>query len=241
MATTTANFSAPDHHRLATERYTRVAIALHWTIAAAILYNLASGLLNDVLPRWFFALHISSGLTILALSIVRIIWRITHKPPPLLPMKRSEAVLANGVHYLWYAAMLLMPLSGWAMISANPPADSPGAAWASTHPSRPAPAPVQAKPGAPTTPAPPAKKRTPPQYFGLFTIPLIAPISEIGRMPDGVPEQREAHERIESVHAAGGWIMLLLLVLHVGGALKHQWIDRQPELARMGIGRARRP
>lgn len=239
MATVTADFR-DDDRRAATERYTRVAIWLHWLIAAAILYNLASGLLNEVLPRWFFALHISSGLTILGLSIFRVVWRLTHKPPRKLPMARWEATLANTTYLLWYAAMLLMPFSGWAMISANPPAQSPGAAWASAHPNRPAPAPVQAKPGNPQTPAPPAKKRTPPRYFGLFDIPLIAPVQEIGRTPDGVPEQRELHERIETFHAVGGWIMLLLLVLHVGGALKHQWLDRQPELARMGLGRARR-
>jgi cytochrome b561 len=230
----------PDDRHTDTERYTRVAITLHWLIAAAILYNLASGLLNEVLPRWFFVFHISSGLTILALSIVRVVWKLTHKGPPFLPMKPWEATLARFVHFLLYAAMLLMPFSGWAMISANPPADSPGAAWASAHPNRPAPAPVQAKPGNPTTPAPPAKKRTPPQFWGLFTVPLIAPVNELGRTAEGVPEQREAHERIETFHAVGGWIMLLLLFLHVGGALKHQWIDREPELARMGLGRGRR-
>jgi cytochrome b561 len=31
--------------------------------------------------------------------------------------------------------------------------------------------------------------------------------------------------------------MLALLLLHVAGALKHQWVDRQRALARMGIGR----
>ena len=66
------------------ERYTRVAIALHWAIAAMIAYNLASGLLHDVLPHGLFALHVSSGITILALSIVRVGWRRTHRPqaPP---------------------------------------------------------------------------------------------------------------------------------------------------------------
>ena len=53
-------------------RYTNVAIVLHWAIAAMILFNLATGLFNEALPRGIIAVHISSGITILALSIVRI-------------------------------------------------------------------------------------------------------------------------------------------------------------------------
>lgn len=225
---------------VAAERYTRVAIALHWLIAAAILYNLISGLLNEVLPRWFFVFHISSGLTILILSLVRVGWRLTHKPPPFLPMRRWEANLAHGVHFLLYAAMLLMPFTGWAMISANPPAGSPGAAYAEQLGAPRAPAPVRAKPGSPQTPAAPARRRAPPLFWGLFPVPLIAAVNEVGRAPAGVPEQRELHERFETIHAVGGWVMLILLVLHLGGALKHQLLDREPELARMGLGRARR-
>jgi cytochrome b561 len=48
------------------------------------------------------------------------------------------------------------------------------------------------------------------------------------------------HERFVGLHEAGGWILSGLLLLHVAGALKHQWIDRHAELARMGIGRLRR-
>jgi cytochrome b561 len=47
------------------------------------------------------------------------------------------------------------------------------------------------------------------------------------------------HERFVGVHEAGGWILLALLLLHIGGALKHQWIDKHAELARMGVGRVR--
>lgn len=237
MATITADLNEP--HRIATERYTRVAITLHWLIAAAIFYNLASGLLNDALPRWFFVFHISSGMTILVLSVVRVGWRLMHKPPPFLPMKRWENTLAHTNHFLLYAAILLMPFSGWAMISANPPVDSAGAAYAAAHPKDHAPEPAKAKPGTPQTPAPPAQRPAPRMFWGLFPVPLIAPIHEIGRTAAGVPEQREVHEWTETTHTAGGWIMLALLVLHITGALKHQYIDRKPELARIGIGRGR--
>jgi cytochrome b561 len=47
------------------------------------------------------------------------------------------------------------------------------------------------------------------------------------------------HECFVGVHEAGAWFLLGLL--HVAGALKHQWIDKHAELARMGIGRVRPP
>ncbi|MBB3911568.1 cytochrome b [Sphingomonas desiccabilis] len=226
-------------------RYANVAIALHWAIAALILYNLTSGLLRPVLPRGFFAFHVSSGITILVLTVVLVGWRLTHRPPPFLPMARWEKRLANAVHLLLYAAMLLMPFSGWAMISANPPADSAGAAWAAENPPGPPPAPTL-KPDTSSRGGPagegkgggqPPRKRGPTEIWGLFPLPMIGPVQELGRTPEGVPEQRAVHERIETFHAIGAWILLALLLLHVAGALKHQFVDRQRELARMGLGR----
>lgn len=201
-------------------RYSNVAIVLHWAIAALIVYNLATGLFGDWLPRGAFAFHISAGITILVLTVVRIVWRLTHRPPPTLPMSRPERALMHAVHALFYIAMLAVPLSGWAMVSANPPAGSQGAAYA-----------AQGKP---------AKKRGPILIWNAIPLPLIAPVNEMGRAPEGVAEQHEVHERLESVHGLGGWLLLALLALHIAGALKHQLIDRQRELARMGLGRARR-
>ena len=229
-------------------RYTKVAIALHWIIAAAILYNLLSGLARPVLPRGFFVFHISSGITILALSAFRVVWRLTHRPPPMLPMAAWEKGLAHGVHFLLYAAMLVLPLSGWALVSANPPAGSAGAAFADAQRAQGQAAEPQRLPSggeARTAGAPagegrgggqPPRRRGPTMVWGLVPLPLIAPVNEIGRTPEGVPQQRELHERIETFHLLGGWIMLVLLVLHVGGALKHQLVDRERELARMGLG-----
>ncbi|MDO6414846.1 cytochrome b/b6 domain-containing protein [Sphingomonas sp. BIUV-7] len=206
-------------------RYTRVAMWLHWLIALAIFYNLASGLLRPIMPRGFFLWHISSGITILALTIVRVVWRLTHKPPPFLPMKKWEANMAHVVHFLLYCAMVLLPFSGWALVSANPPIGSPGADYAAAQRA------AKAPPGAPA-PAP----RKPIMVWNAFALPLIGPVNEIGRAPEGVAEQRELHERIEKFHLIGGWLLLALLVLHIGGALKHQFADREPELDRMGLG-----
>lgn len=245
MATATASDTyGSAQHRL---RYSTVAIWLHWAIAALILYNLTSGLLRPVLPRGFFMWHVSAGVTILSLTLVRIAWRLTHRPPPFLPMQGWERGLAHTVHFLLYGAMLALPLSGWAMVSANPPAGSPGGAWAMAHPAGPPPAPTL-KPDTTSRGGPagegkgggaPPRPRGPTMVWGLFKLPLIAPVNDIGRTAAGVPEQRELHERIETIHGIGGWIMLTLLLLHVAGALKHQFVDRRAELARMGVGRVR--
>ena len=220
----------PDRNELPVQRrYTRVAITLHWAIAALIFYNLASGLLRDFLPRGFFTFHISSGLTILALSLFRIVWRLTHKPPPMLPMQPWERWLAHGVHFLLYAAMLFVPWTGWVMISANPPAGSPGAAYVAQQRAA-----AAAPSGEPARPP-----RAAPRFWGLAPVPMIAPVANLGSEAAGVPDQHAFREKMEGVHETVALMLLFLLFLHVGGALKHQLIDREPELARMGVGRRR--
>jgi len=219
------------------QRYTHVAIVLHWTIAALILFNLATGFFHHDVPRVAMTIHISSGITILILSVARVAWRLTHRPPPFLPgMKPWERGLAHVVHFCLYAAMLLVPFSGWAMISANPPPGSPGAAYANSlrKPQPPAQmTPPTARPASPAATQP--RRRT--ILWWTVPLPLITPLQEIGRTPEGVPVQREKHEQIEKVHLTGGWLLLFLLVLHVGGALKHQFLDDEAEFARMGLGR----
>lgn len=106
-------------------RYAAAAIVLHWTIAALLLVQLTLGwVMNEVLadhtPPQQLAenTHISLGLTILLLVLVRIAVRLTHKPPPLpAGMPAWERVLANTVHLIFYLLMLALPLSGWAMVS----------------------------------------------------------------------------------------------------------------------------
>jgi cytochrome b561 len=207
-------------------RYSTGAILLHWAIAAFILFNLATGFFHHDLPRLAIAIHISSGITILILSLVRIAWRLTHRPPPFAStMPAWERWAAHGVHALLYVAMLAMPLTGWAMVSASPPPGSPGAAAADA-------ARAAAHPGEP------AHAAQGPSFWFVAPLPLIKPLQEMGRTPEGLPAQKAKHHQIGAVHELGGWILLALLVLHIAGALKHQLIDRQREFARMGIGEA---
>lgn len=103
-------------------RYTPLARFLHWTIAALILFNLWLGFFRKSLPPEWQAMpvHKSVGLTVLALTVLRIIWRVTHPAPPLPgALPRWEQAAAQLTHWLFYALMLIVPLTGWIMSSAG--------------------------------------------------------------------------------------------------------------------------
>ncbi len=106
----------------ADHRYNRGARALHWIIAVLVIGNIAGGLLNEALEDTInvIPLHKSVGMTVLALTLVRIAWRFTWRAPPMpAGTGRTEAVAARGVHLGFYGLMLAMPLSGWIMASAG--------------------------------------------------------------------------------------------------------------------------
>jgi cytochrome b561 len=102
------------------DRYSRGAIAFHWIIAALVLFNLWLGLFHERLPRdWkVMPVHKSVGITVLALTLGRIAWRLAHKPPHFPDaMPALEKRMAKSVHFLLYALLLIMPLTGWLMSS----------------------------------------------------------------------------------------------------------------------------
>ncbi len=108
-------------------RYGNVAIALHWLIAALVIGNLCIGEYFGDLPQGdpnLFALvqfHKSLGLTVLALSVARLGWRLVNPVPPLpASMHPALRVLARATHVLLYVLIIAIPLSGWAMVSASP-------------------------------------------------------------------------------------------------------------------------
>ncbi|WP_312487716.1 cytochrome b [Sphingomonas sp.] len=97
-------------------RYSRVAIVFHWTIAALVVANLAIGLLHESLLPGTIPLHQSIGLTVLALTAGRVLWRLGHRPPPLpaeIPAWARGS--AHALHMTLYLLMIAMPLTGWAM------------------------------------------------------------------------------------------------------------------------------
>jgi len=116
-------------------RYTAVAVVLHWAIAAAIVLNLALGWwMHRAIeePRWAaaaiaaFQLHKSVGLTVLVLSLLRLAWRLAHRPPPLpAAMRAWEGWAARAAHWAFYALMVLLPFSGWLYASTQWREDGP--------------------------------------------------------------------------------------------------------------------
>ncbi|MCK0070682.1 cytochrome b [Kordiimonas laminariae] len=113
-----------------TERYTKVAILLHWLIAFAIIGLMAAGIWmtgaikekeTQATAFEVYQIHKSIGLTVLVLSVVRLIWRFTHKAPAMPSgMVAWERMAAHTTHFLFYALMIGLPITGWLMVSASP-------------------------------------------------------------------------------------------------------------------------
>jgi cytochrome b561 len=183
------------------KRYGAVAMTLHWVIAAAIIVNLALGLymaniLSDDDPSRFpiIQFHKSIGLTVLALSVLRVLWRIVNPVPPLPDsMGRGLKALAHASHYLLYFLIIFIPLSGWALVSASPL-------------------------GLPTN------------YFGLFHWPALPFFAHMPRA-----EKAPLHHEFFAVHLYLAIAALVLLPLHVCGALYHQ-LRGEDVLRRMAPG-----
>jgi cytochrome b561 len=102
------------------ECYDPVARALHWLVAALAVIVVSLGWAIPGAPRetgsrdLLLLLHRSAGLSILALMVCRVLWRLGHKPPPLPPgFPRVEALAAHADHALLYVLFLVMPLSGY--------------------------------------------------------------------------------------------------------------------------------
>lgn len=107
-----------------TDRYTGVAIFLHWMIALGIFCVLPLGVYMHELPAspeklQLYGYHKSIGISILILVAVRILWRLAHQPPALpTAMTAKEQLIAKAIGLGMYLFMVLSPLTGWLMSSA---------------------------------------------------------------------------------------------------------------------------
>lgn len=104
-------------------RYTGLAIALHWLLALMIAGSFGVGLYMSDLPvspsrLKLYNYHKWAGVTILALSGLRLLWRLTHRPPANAPMPVWQARTVLITHGLLYAMFFAVPLVGWAYSSA---------------------------------------------------------------------------------------------------------------------------
>ena len=192
-------------------QYTKTAIVLHWLIALGIFAMFALGwymaelpkdapkamsfdlfdlgiynwqLTEEASPRTFyFNLHKSVGVTLLGLIVLRIIWRITHRPPALLnSLSAAEKNLATAGHHALYLLMVLLPLSGVLMALYS--------------------------------------------KYGLkwFCMDLFAGLDN----PAMRDTFKEAHEVL-------GVLMLIVIAVHILGAIKHKLIDKDGTMDRMSL------
>ncbi len=108
-------------------RYTRVAMALHWLLGAALVAMFGLGIYMADLPfsptrLKLYNWHKWAGITVLVLSALRLAWRLTHRPPALPPamanaMPRWQHLAHHATHHGLYGLFFAVPLLGWAYSS----------------------------------------------------------------------------------------------------------------------------
>ena len=104
-------------------RWGQVSIALHWLTALLVIGLAVVGLVMTELPNsalkvQIYALHKSFGLTVLALAVLRLLWRALAGTPDDVPGPRLQQLAANTVHWALYALLFALPFSGWLFNSA---------------------------------------------------------------------------------------------------------------------------
>lgn len=109
-------------------RYSAVAMVIHWLLALVIVGMFVMGSYMADLPfsplrLKLYNWHKWAGVTFLALTVLRLLWRLTHRPPALpqavtLAMPSWQVRAYHATHYLLYALFFAVPLIGWAYSSA---------------------------------------------------------------------------------------------------------------------------
>lgn len=170
------------------DRWGPVSQLLHWAIvllitAIAVLGLVMVEMANTPDKIELYALHKSLGLTLLALVLARIGWRIhAGAPRPLPGIPRWQERIATATHGALYLLLFAMPLSGWLFNSAA---------------------------GYPL------------QWFGLFNLPAIA------------ADNPDLRDLAGSLHEAGFWLLLALVIVHAGAAFYHHVFLHDATLTRM--------
>ncbi len=168
--------------------YTRVAKSLHWLILALLVVQFAIAwtmpeIGRGSVPTGLIGWHLSVGVAILAMMVVRLAWRLTHPAPPasaLLPA--ALAILSRVTHFLLYAVLIVLPLLGWANASSR--------GWAVW-------------------------------LFGILPLPQL------------LPKGSALGHSLGDVHATLATALLVIVALHVAGALYHAVVLKDRTLQRM--------
>jgi cytochrome b561 len=104
-------------------RYGTVAVTIHWASALLILALLVSGMRAgdmavEASKTAVLSLHIPLGVSVLLLTLARLIWwRMADRKPPSIPMPRWQSLASRGVHLLLYVVILAMASSGIATVA----------------------------------------------------------------------------------------------------------------------------
>ncbi|TWT21185.1 cytochrome b [Luteimonas marina] len=107
------------------DRWGAVSQSFHWLIVLLILALAIVGLTMGELPRtpkyfWVYTAHKSMGITVLALMLLRLGWRLyAGAPKPVAGTPTWQAAIAAVTHWALYALALAIPLSGWLYDSAS--------------------------------------------------------------------------------------------------------------------------
>jgi len=110
-------------------RYGSVAMALHWLLALLIVAAFSVGFTMADMPFTVMRLRLYNwhkwvGVTVLALSAVRLLWRLAHRPPPLgaqveTAMPHWQRQAHRALLVAMYLLFFTVPLLGWAYTSAR--------------------------------------------------------------------------------------------------------------------------
>ena len=173
--------------RNTTRSWGAVSKSLHWLIVLLIIGQWGIAQYAEDLPLLAkgppLNLHKSIGMTILALAVIRLVWRLANPVPSLQGLAKNwERRLAHFSHVMLYALLMAMPLTGWMMSSA---------------------------------------RNFPVSWFGQF------------QFPDLVSPSRTLYQRMNDLHETLFAVLVIVALLHVAGALKHHFFDRNEVLRRM--------
>ncbi len=101
------------------QRYTKTAMALHWSIALLIVCAFTLGLVMTDIPGFtpaklkYYSWHKWMGVTVLGLACARVLWRRFHRPPPAAAMPAWQHRAADATHILLYLLIFAVPVSGY--------------------------------------------------------------------------------------------------------------------------------
>jgi cytochrome b561 len=168
--------------------YGLISILIHWVNAVLILFLFGLGVYMVDLSYyddWYHKgpeLHISLGLVVLLLMLVRVIWRITNPTPLELSARRVQNLAAKFVKLGLYAFIFVVLISGYLITTAE---------------------------GQPAS------------MFNLIKFPVLTELSS------------QNVDLAGALHKYLAWGIVLLVVLHAGGALLHHFVMRDRTLVRM--------